>query len=1032
MNGDDKGNPPAGPGAKNAAASPPGSPPAGPGAGSPAGPGAGSPAGPAGAAPTRPPARGRGGKRLALILGAVGLGLVIVLVGLLAFAESWANHQKDRVLADLSKQLGREVTAGAIDIGLFGDLRFGIQDVRIGRDPANPKEPDPAFVLERLTFRMPLWPVIRHLGRFAWIRELSVDGLVVEVVRFPDGHLNWQDVAKKLTGPAKPQQETPAEPLDPATRAAIRGIKVASLRISDARFGLTDLEKGGAALAITDFDVEADNATLGAPFELGISAAVLTKEKNFSLRANFLEAPFLEEGIAPPPLERVVVALRPTSLAPLGPFLESAGLAGFADVTEGRLGMDLDAAVGAALPGGQGPSHLKGNVTLDKVRFDKGEVFDARLDSDVSADVPAGSVDIQRFSAALGEMALEASGRVANLAQKPTVAGFSLRSRGLDFSRMRAYYPALDRTAGVFLRGPFEVSADGKHVEGTERLTARLDLRNASVEIPNEFRKAAGTPLSLEVQVAARENLIQLEQALLTMAKWTIRSSGSLRSSSEGENVRRSFTAKVDAPPVPVRELLALLAPQMLEGLPPARVGATVLAKGTVGRPATFDVEVSQFSATSGRSDLAGRVQLSNLESPRLTLAARSRYLDLDDFVPASPDGEAPDAGKADASAKGKGGGPADSEKEEPPPILKKLVGQIDLAVASGRAANIEYSALRADLGIKNGRLSAKALEVNTFGGHFSGAGTELPLLSDSEPFKARGEVSGLDVAAVLSHFSKKPPFLLGKLTGKLDLAGAGTKPDVLTSTLSGKLSGKVLEGELLTTTLLGPVVAALEKAADAPVVGRFLATQTDRAKKLVRDRRLQRLAGVVFFADGAAEIADPLTADTPSGPLSIDGRVGLDGQANMIAKLELSAEVANALIGGKGRFEGPIPIELLVEGPLSKPRVRPGNPAELAKVFVAALVRGQGAQVLRDKATAIIDKAGGQRAREQVEGAVQQAQQAREEATRRGEEARARAEAEARAAAEAQRQRAEREAAQAKERAKQEASKKLKGLFGK
>ena len=50
--------------------------------------------------------------------------------------------------------------------------------------------------------------------------------------------------------------------------------------------------------------------------------------------------------------------------------------------------------------------------------------------------------------------------------------------------------------------------------------------------------------------------------------------------------------------------------------------------------------------------------------------------------------------------------------------------------VDRGRAAEVDYSGLKADLAVKKGRLAARTLEVDALGGHFSGAGSEFPLVA--------------------------------------------------------------------------------------------------------------------------------------------------------------------------------------------------------------------------------------------------------------------------------------------------------------
>src|SRR5262249_4701768 len=151
------------------------------------------------------------------------------------------------------------------------------------------------------------------------------------------------------------------------------------------------------------------------------------------------------------------------------------------------------------------------------------------------------------------------------------------------------------------------------------------------------------------------------------------------------------------------------------QNLPDARVAGTVNARGRLGHPEALHVDVPSFSATSGASDLQGKLALDNLERPHITVDARSRFLDVDDFLPAS-------------GGKGK---PSASEKPGP---LDRADGRVRLEVARGRAAGIAYDDLHADLALDQGVLRAQTLEVATLGGHISAAGSAVPLRTKDRP----------------------------------------------------------------------------------------------------------------------------------------------------------------------------------------------------------------------------------------------------------------------------------------------------------
>ena len=977
-----------------------------------------------GASEQLPAQRGRrGGRRLLIVLGSILGVLILLMVAVLYGAERFINSRKDAALADFSRQLGRPVSAGPVDVKLLGGGRVTLTNVVIGRDPNIPDEPDPAVRLERAYVNAALWPIITSMGKRTVVQDLAVEGLTVQVVRYKDGRLNLQDIADRLAAQAK-QDEDPNKPIDEEVRAMARGFKLERLRLADARMRFVDLAKGGAAVEVADLDVSVDNLSLVTPWQAQVTAAVLAAKKNFDMKASFGQSPDRPGEIPPPPLEQVTMKLEPTALAPLAPFLASAlGGSGLEEITDGTVTMDFAAVPGAAQPGVEGPTTLKGYLALAGAKFAGGEAFEARLDSDVAADLAAGSADIKRFTAKLGDMLLEARGRLSDLTgETPRVEGFALESKGLDFSRIKAYYPPLDRTAGVLLRGPFAIAAQGQTEGEGARIAGQVDLTPASIEVPGQFRKAAGTKLTLELKAAATPNLLRAEHLALTMASWTIKAMGSLRTQGKGKGARQSFEGTVDAPIMPVRELVALVAPKNLPDVPDVRVGAKVNARGTVGQPASMKVDVPSFTVLGGKSDITGNLSLQNLDAPKVSFEGRSKYLDVDDLLPPSAKAAKGTKGTKEAPPAGKTSG----KQAQPPDMLSKLDGTAKMVVARGRASEIDYSNMRADLAVRGGRLTARALEVDALGGHFSGAGSEFPLVEKDETFVARGEVQNLDIAAALARFADKRDLLAGKLSGKIDLTGNGTEPDLLKQTLAGKLSGRLADAQFLPASLLGPVATTISEAAEKLPIGKMVRGAADKAAA-VKDRRLGDLAGMLRFAGGNAEIVKPLEAQTPSGPLSLGGRVSLEGIADLTAKLQLSAATATALTGGKVTFTDPVPVDLHIGGPISKPQIRPADPTALGKVFVAALARSAAGQAVKDKAAAVLERAGAGRAREgagQVQDAAQdKARQAQEAA------ARERQEAERMAAERAEKARVE--AQEKAQQAKEAAGRKIRGILG-
>jgi AsmA protein len=838
--------------------------------------------------------------------------------------ERWANARKDQLVGELQAQLGRSVKAGRLEVSWVPGFALDTAGVEIG--PGSAREPGPALRIERARLRVGLWRALFSLGRRVHIKEASLAGVTANVVRFPDGTINWQQIRDRL------DSKKSSAPMSESMRARLRGLVVEHAGLEDARIRFVDLVKGGATAEISDLDLAVDGAGFTEPFSAKLTAAVQGREKNLELEAGFAAPPRSEELV--PLLRRLTIRLRPVDVAPLAPFL---GTGALAELDEGKLAADLKIDLGAAAPGGQGSTTVKGEAHLTGARLAQGERFDGSLESDLVADAVKGDVDVRKLRLAVGAMSLVSAGKLLDLRGAPRFDRFTVTSNGLDFDALRRYYPALEKATGVVLAGPFVIAANADADSGAQRFAARIDLTSASLAVPGKLDKPAGTKLTLEVTGRAEGQTIRCERMLLAMGEARVGGQGVLEPAKKGS---RPFQATMQAEPFAVRPLLALLDPRGSQNLPDMRVGAKVRVRGELGRPESMHVEVPAFSAASGASQVSGSLSLENLERPRVTLDGRAAFLDLDDFLPARSQERA-------RAPQGKG--------QEPPSLLARAQGRAKLDVARGRASGIDYQNLHADLTLADGRLKAHALEVGAFGGKFSGAGSELPLAGEQQPFVAKGTVAAMDVAALLARFAPSSRVLRGSLSADIDLAGRGTRPGDLTRTLTGKLSGGLAGAEFLPTALLEPVVQALSHAVKVPALATMLA-QADQRVAALRDHALGDLTGAVRIADGVLELANPVEAKTSYGTLSIGGKVRLDGRADLAGAVAVAPEVVASLLGGRVDVTEPLPIKLRITGPLRSPRISPTELEAPARVLVTAFARSavaQGAKEQIEKVTA-------------------------------------------------------------------------------
>jgi hypothetical protein len=367
------------------------------------------------------------------------------------------------------------------------------------------------------------------------------------VVRFEDGTNNWQDIAQRLEGP--PDEREP----DPRLRAT----RIADGRVENATVILIDASGQQPPAKIGSLDLVVEDASLRGPFDGRLSAAVFAPHQNLQLAAHFGRAPEAEgdEDEQLPPLQILEVRSERIELAPLAPFLAS--MLGETELALERAAVlaDLRLELGTLVPGGSGTARAEGLVDLRDARFAEGQPFDSRVELNLTADPDRWDLDIRRLLVSVGEMSLESSGKLLDLARAPSFDDFRVRSHALDFDTLHRHYPGLDDALGMVVRGPFDLQADATNGE-RQRFRARLDLTQASLDVPRRLEKARGVPLLLSAEGEVWDDAVSLDRMVLNASGWRLVANGTI------ENLRDdapSFNLAVTTESPDARGLMRLL-----------------------------------------------------------------------------------------------------------------------------------------------------------------------------------------------------------------------------------------------------------------------------------------------------------------------------------------------------------------------------------------------------------------------------------------------------------------------------------------
>ena len=242
------------------------------------------------------------------------------------------------------------------------------------------------------------------------------------------------------------------------------------------------------------------------------------------------------------------------------------------------------------------------------------------------------------------------------------------------------------------------------------------------------------------------------------------------------------------------------------------------------------------------------------------------------------------------------------------------------------------------------GTLEVEKLEAAVLGGRVVADGTRVGLASAEPTWKLAARLAGVDLAEATKAFSGASP-LLGKVDGRLDVAGTGTDWPKVRQAVNGLAELALKEGALTTTdmgdTVLGAVSAGLRAAGKGGAGGKVARAQGGKTE-------LRDLAGSFTVKDGFLAARSPLTFSAPFGGVSLGGRIGLDGRLDLTGTTEVPRSALAGVAGGLP-LPGTLAVPLGVQGTLERPAL-----AVNADAAVGSLAKGgvrQATQEVRGKA---------------------------------------------------------------------------------
>ena len=784
-------------------------------------------------------------KTLLVVLGVVVVALVALSFVLDSIITSKAREQTDK----LSQEWGRPVTLGGVATKFLTGLGVRISDVAIG---AGPGESAPLVTIHRIEVKMALLDALFSGGKKVEVRSAEIEGLSVNLIKLPGGETNLERLQKKLAENAEPKKEEEAKK-PPADLSFLRidhvGLTEGAVAFIDESGAKGSPEK---QLGVKHLDVTINDLRAGQPLEIVLKAAVLNDKQNLELR---VKAAPLPNTLTPTPTTIALHVDPPIDLAPLGPFAGSQ-----VGLDKGTFDADFDAELGAAVPGGAGPTKLKGAVKLAGLHFagaEGGKALDVVLDTDVQGDAAKGDVQIDKLRLDIGPAGITGHGRASGLVGgTPKIEGLEIIGHDLDPARIAAYYPPLKKQLNGMLTGPIGLDVHASGTQAQQALELKLDFAKVSLNVPEVLTKAAGAAMSLTAHArgaAATGGALHFDVAL-ELSGIDLRPGQSV-DKAPGQRLDVRLDGAKSGEKIQIIDLKAHILDDELEG--------------------------------QGSFETKGKAK-------QFELALQSSHLDLDKMLIPS-------------KAKPKEKKPVD------PAVFAGLSGHATVKIDKLRMQKQEMTDIVADVSMAEDAVKVNKADLKAFGGTVSAAGTELKLAHPREPFHVVTKINNVEAQNLLA-MATEHKILSGKFNGSIDLKGGGQELAELSKTLAGALDGHILDGSFFGKDLMASVSGPLAKALPFGLAGK---TGEGGQTSLGKD-----LPFGVTLENGVAHLKQPLKVARPEGEFSLGGGMKVDGTLDLAGVISLSPQTVSSITGGKAKPQQAVPFNVKITGPAWSPTV--------------------------------------------------------------------------------------------------------------
>jgi AsmA protein len=341
--------------------------------------------------------------------------------------------------------------------------------------------------------------------------------------------------------------------------------------------------------------------------------------------------------------------------------------------------------------------------------------------------------------------------------------------------------------------------------------------------------------------------------------------------------------------------------------------------------------EMDQLAVKGPGVDLGGKIAFDAKPAAKVRFAIKGPLLDLGEVLALVP--------------------PSQQPKQEGPAITPEMRKTLDAMDVTGtvdidkvQRGGLVATGFKADAALEKGLLVLRQARADLFGGRVDVTGTRLDVSQPEPKWNLKASLESVDMAKALTSLGGAAP-LAGKVTGALDLSGAGVDWNALQKALTGNGGIRLADGALTTTDLGDKVLGAVSQGLQA--VGKGGAAKAlgggEGGKTTLKD-----LAAQFTVKDGAMALSKPLSFTAPFGAAKLGGKIGLGGDLALDGSATISKEALAGIASGLPIGSG-LEVPLGLGGSLTAPTVNVN-----AQQAIAGLVSGaakQGLESVKERA---------------------------------------------------------------------------------